>query len=147
MSGYTLHKTGVHLALRKRLQSCLAMLAGFVLAQSALANPVLNNVASGNVTIQPTPTTTQVNQTSGKAILNWQSFNIQQNEATHFYQPAHGVALNRISPNQGASQIFGSLTATGTIILINQAGIYFGPSSVVNVGSIMATTSDMTNAN
>ncbi len=112
-----------------------------------LANPVLDNVASGNVSIQQTPNVTTVNQASQNAIINWQSFNIGANQATHFIQPAGGVALNRISPLQGASQVYGTLTATGKIILINPAGVYFGPNSFVNVGSLIATTSNLTDEN
>jgi filamentous hemagglutinin family protein len=112
------------------------------------ANPVLDNVAAGNVTVQQNPGITQVNQSSQNAIINWQSFNISTQEKTQFVQPnASSVALNRISPNQGASQIYGQLTANGRIILVNQAGIYFGPGSRVDVGGIIASTSDITNAN
>src|SRR5690606_5431985 len=49
-------------------------------------------------------------------------------------------ALNRINPSQGVSQIYGRLTATGQIILVNPAGIFFGPGSFVNVGGMIATT-------
>src|SRR5208282_294268 len=68
-------------------------------------------------------------------------------QATHFIQPAGGIALNRISPTQGASQIYGVLTATGRIILVNAAGIYFGPSAYVNVGGLIATTADISDRN
>src|SRR5579871_6670763 len=111
------------------------------------ANPVLNNVASGNVSVSQSSNTVTVNQASQQAILNWHSFNINSGEHTHFQQPSGGVALNRIDPTQGASQIYGMLTATGKIILVNQAGIYFGPGSVVNVGGIIASTSDISNQN
>ena len=107
------------------------------------ANPVLNNVASGNVSITQTGTTTVVNQSSQKAIINWNSFNIGKNESTHFNQVSGGVALNRINPNQGASQIYGQLSATGQIILVNPAGIFFGPGSYVNVGGMIATTQNI----
>ena len=101
----------------------------FVLAYAAsgLANPVINNVAAGKVTINQTTNSTVVNQASHKAIINWNSFNIGSQELTHFQQPNGGVALNRINSNAGAAQIFGRLTATGRIILIDPAGIYFGP--------------------
>lgn len=113
----------------------------------AFANPVLDNVGAGQVSISQTPNVTTINQSSSKAILNWQSFNIQPGQSTHFIQPVGGVALNRISAAQGASQIYGVLTATGKIILINPAGIYFGPGSFVNVGSIIATTANITDKN
>ena len=113
----------------------------------ANANPILNNIASGNVSVVQSSTTTQINQTSQQGIINWHSFNIGPNEKTHFQQPVGGITLNRIDPNQGASQIFGMLTATGKIILVNQAGIFFGPGSVVNVGGIIASTSGISDKN
>lgn len=113
----------------------------------ALSNPIGGQVVSGNVSIQQAPNSTIINQSSQKAIINWQRFNIGAQEKTHFQQPAGGVALNRINPTQGASQIYGKLTATGQIILVNPAGIYFGPSAYVNVGGLIASTSDISNQN
>src|SRR6266478_9789239 len=105
----------------------LIFIFAVLLTSSAVANPVPQNYSAG-VTIDQSTNSTVVNQSSQKAIINWQSFNIVAQESTHFQQPAGGIALNRIDPTQGASQIFGQLTATGRIILINPAGIYFGPS-------------------
>lgn len=119
----------------------------FVLAINAFANPVLGNIASGNVNVQQTTGSTIVNQTSQRAIINWQSFNIGAQEQTHFQQPVGGVALNRIDPTQGPSQIYGRLTATGEIILTNPAGVFFGPGSYVNVGGLIATTGNITDQN
>src|SRR3990167_3419679 len=133
------------------LRTIVSKLAVLILAigmtESVLANPEGGAVTSGDATITQTPGNTQINQNSQQAIINWQSFNIQNGEATHFQQPTNGIALNRINPNQGASQIFGSLTATGRVVLINQAGVYFGPGSYVNVGSIIASTIDITDRN
>lgn len=122
-------------------------LLSFFCTFNALANPVLDNIAHGNVTVQQTPTSTTVNQSSQTAVINWQSFNIGKGESTHFNQPTGGVALNRINPNQGASQIWGNLSATGRIILINSAGIFFGPGAFVNVGGLIATTAGMSDEN
>ncbi len=107
------------------------------------ANPQLHNVAAGSVSVSQTPTSTTINQTSAKAVINWNSFNIGAGEHTHFQQPAGGVALNRINPAQGVSQIYGRLTATGQIILVNPAGFYFGPSAYVNVGGIIVSTKQL----
>src|SRR3990167_6936282 len=123
----------------------LAGVTSFLLSSAIFANPVLDNVAAGQVSIEQAPNTTTINQTSQKAIINWQSFNIAAPETTHFQQPADGIALNRISPAQGASQIYGRLTATGRIILVNPAGIFFGPGSFVNVGGMIATTMNISN--
>ncbi len=128
-------------------RNLLVFIATIMVMSPALANPVLGNVAAGGATITQTPNTTQVLQTTQKTIINWNSFNIGAQQSTSFVQPAGGVALNRISPTQGPSQIFGMLSATGTIILVNQAGIFFGPTAHVDVNGLIATTSDISNRN
>lgn len=125
----------------------VAMVGFYLLPGLSLANPMLDHVSYGNASIQQTATTTTVNQTSQKAIIHWDSFNIGSGEHTHFQQPTDGVALNRINANQGASEIYGSLTATGKIILTNSAGIYFGPNAYVNVGGMIATTTGISDQN
>ncbi len=128
--------------LRFALTLSCTLMAGY-----AIANPQGGVVSNGNASISANGTTTTINQSSQQAIINWNSFNIAAGETTHFQQPTHGVALNRINANQGASQIYGTLSATGQIILINAAGIHFGPGSMVNVGSIIASTSDISDKN
>ena len=129
------------------IKKLIIFIGAIFLTCSSFANPVLGNIASGQVSIQQGSNTTTINQSSSQAIINWQSFNIGANQATRFQQPAGGVTLNRINPTQGPSSILGMLSATGQIILINPAGIYFGSSAVVNVGGLIATTANITDAN
>ncbi len=129
------------------IQQVLVFITACLMGGMTFANPVISNVAAGQVTIKQVPNSTVINQSSQKAILNWKSFNIGAKESTHFQQPTNGIALNRISPQMGASQIYGRLSATGKIILVNQAGIYFGPGSHVDVGGLIASTRDMSDAN
>jgi len=131
----------------KMVMKIIIFLSAAVIMGAALANPQGGVVSNGSATIQQSPGSTVIQQNSQQAIINWQSFNIGSGETTHFQQPTGGVALNRVNPQQGASQIFGTLSATGQIILINQAGIYFGSGAVVDVGGIIASTTDMSNAN
>jgi len=131
----------------KALQLQVVFVTLFIFTPSIYANPVLNNASPG-VSIQQTATTTTVNQTSQNAIINWHNFNIASGEKTQFIQPnSSSVALNRIDPNQGVSQIFGQLTANGQIILVNQSGIFFGPGARVDVAGLIATTANISNAN
>ena len=125
------------------IKKTLTLTSAFFIATAVYANPVVDNIAHGDVSIQQTQDTTVINQTSPKAIINWQSFNIGEREATHFQQPAGGMTLNRVNPANGPSAIFGKLTANGQIILINPAGIYFGPSAYVNVGGLIASTANI----
>src|SRR3990167_5224137 len=111
---------------------------------SLFANPAVDHIVSGDVAIEQTANTTTINQASDKAIINWKSFNIDSNESTHFNQPAGGITLNRVDPTQGASVIYGKLTSTGQIILVNPGGVFFGSSAYVNVGSLIASTEGIT---
>lgn len=81
-----------------------------------------------------------VYQNQSTAIVNWQSFDIGSDASVHFNQQGNSTwsALNRIW-DANPSQIYGKLTADGSIYLINQNGILFGPGSIVNVNSLSAS--------
>jgi len=124
------------------------MLGAFGLVNLTFANPIGGIVSSGSATISQSPGLTQIQQQSNQAIINWDSFNIGTHEKTEFIQPSsHAIALNRINPNSGVSEIYGSLTANGKIILVNQSGIYFGPNSHVDVAALIASTANISDAN
>ena len=122
--------------------ACALLLAELLLVPPALANPAGGVVRGGRASIsgQGTANVT-VRQSSGSAILSWQSFNIQQGESTSFIQPGRSsVAINRIL-DASPSQILGNLSATGHVYLINPNGILFGPKAQVNVAGLTAATS------
>ena len=111
------------------------------------ATPQDGVVVEGNASISQSGSYTQVTQTSDRAVINWQSFNIANGEHVHFQQPsANSIALNRINPANGASQIYGRLSATGQVWLINPAGVVFGPTAQVDVNGLLATTANIRNA-
>src|SRR5471030_1331354 len=117
---------------------------------AATANPIVapGGFNPSQVNIQQNGPNLIINQSSHSTNINWDQFNIHKGETTTFNQPSRSsVAVNRIDSANGGSQIYGTLNANGRIILINQAGIYFGPGSFVNVGSIIASTSDMSKFN
>ncbi|MGH7217519.1 MAG: filamentous hemagglutinin N-terminal domain-containing protein, partial [Nitrospiraceae bacterium] len=113
-----------------------------------LANPTGPAVVGGDATVSGLGTShVTIAQASQHAIINWQQFNIAPNEITQFIQPnVQAIALNRIF-DQNPSQIFGSLQANGTVILLNPNGVMFGPNAQVNVGGLIASSLNLTNAN
>ena len=113
-----------------------------------LANPTGPAVVGGDATVSGLGTShVTIAQASQQAIINWQQFNIAPNEVTQFIQPnVQAIALNRIF-DQNPSQIFGSLRANGTVILLNPNGIMFGPNAQVNVGGLIASSLNLSNAN
>lgn len=89
-------------------------------------------------------TTMTIQQLSDKAILNWKDFNIGAGHGVVFQQPAAtSAALNRIW-SADPSVIAGRLSANGQVFLLNQSGIVFDQGAQVNVGSLLASTLNLT---
>jgi filamentous hemagglutinin len=115
-------------------------------ATGACANGPSTLVTSGKATAAQSANTLTVNQTTNSATLNWASFNVSADGKVVFKQPnSSSIALNRIF-DAGPSSIFGNVTANGQIYLLNPNGLIFGSSSVVNVGSLLASSLNMTDA-
>lgn len=114
--------------------------------QLAYANPQDGVVSDGAANINTVGDTLYVDQSTDKAVIDWNSFNIDANETTQFNQPSSSaITLNRIG-DTSPSQIFGTLTANGNIVLLNSNGILFGTNSSVNVNSIVASTASISNS-
>jgi filamentous hemagglutinin family protein len=113
--------------------------------------PTGGSVMRGTATIQQTATAQAaamtVNQTSQRAVVNWNTFNIGSAASVNFVQPnAQAVTLNRVN-DSNPSQIFGRMTSNGQVVLTNANGIYFAPGSSVDVGAITATTHSISDDN
>ncbi|ASK33546.1 hypothetical protein CEK62_03655, partial [Alcanivorax sp. N3-2A] len=115
----------------------------FGFGQSAHAAPSGGEVVAGNATISQQALETLINQTSSKAVINWQDFSIDPGELVKFIQESQSaVTLNRVTGGT-VSQIKGALTANGNIFLINPNGIVFGATAQVDVAGLIATTFDI----
>ncbi|WP_341909105.1 YDG domain-containing protein [Polaromonas sp. YR568] len=129
---------------RIRAARCLSSLLALLLGaawQPASALPSGGEVVAGQASIATTGgQSMQITQATDKAVLNWQSFNIGAGQSVQFLQPgAASVALNRVI-GDGASSIFGSLSANGQVFLINPAGVMFAPGAQVSVGGLVASS-------
>jgi filamentous hemagglutinin family protein len=139
---------------RPRLSRLLAWLlaawlghAGLALAQVAPgALPGGGQVMVGSGQLLLSPNLLVIQQNSNRLGLDWQSFNIGSGAAVEFRQPDAGsVALNRVVGHSG-SQIYGQLKANGQVFLTNPNGILFAPGSKVDVGGLVASTLDLSQA-
>ena len=132
--------------MKKLLLLSTSLTACTVFAPLALANPEDGVVSSGAATIENGINRVDIRQSSDRAVIDWRSFNINQGETTQFHQPSSSsLTVNRIN-DSNPSQILGTLQANGNLVLINQSGISFGAGSVVDVNSLIATSSDISNA-
>ncbi|PPD41636.1 MAG: filamentous hemagglutinin [Methylobacter sp.] len=137
------------LAIRALIAGGLVVGAGMQAAQAevpvpsspvTLSNTPVDIATQGHATAAVSGNAMTINQTTDKASIDWQSFNIGADSSVRFDQPAPtSVALNNIH-QADASRIMGSLTANGQVYLVNQNGFVFGANSQINVNSLVATT-------
>ncbi|MBV8168752.1 MAG: filamentous hemagglutinin N-terminal domain-containing protein, partial [Alphaproteobacteria bacterium] len=120
--------------------------ASALMVGAASANPKNGVVVGGSATIvQTAPNRVDINQSTDKAIINWGSYSIGAGERVNYNQPsASSVTLNRVS-GVDPSVILGQITANGKIMLINPNGILFGAGSRVDVGGLIASTTNIRN--
>lgn len=127
----------------QRLPLLAAVGAILFLPRFAWANPVGPVVQSGSASTAATGSHLQV-QASPNAVIQWQSFNIAPGETTTFVQPSpQSVVWNRIL-DPIPSQVFGHLEANGVVVLVNSAGFYFGPDSMVTAAGLVVSTAPVT---
>jgi len=107
--------------------------------------PVNGNVTAGNaVETLNNGTQLTITQSTNRAVIRWDSFNIGAGKIVEFAQPsATAAVLNRVSGSANPSEIFGTLNANGIVMLMNTNGIAFKAGSSVNVGSLIATTGEV----
>jgi large exoprotein involved in heme utilization and adhesion len=75
-----------------------SLLAFLSFVPVAEANPTGGTVTNGSANIVTSGNTLDINQSSQRAVINWQSFNVAPNETTKFNQPSSSsVTLNRIN--------------------------------------------------
>ncbi|MFP5414653.1 MAG: beta strand repeat-containing protein [Gammaproteobacteria bacterium] len=138
----------------KRTSGVLLLAAVSLLTPSAQAQtppdanqlPVGGQVVAGQAGITQSGAVMTIHQSTDRAAINWQRFDIGSAAQVNFVQPSSSsVALNRVTdPNP--SQIFGRLNANGQVFLTNASGVYFAPGATVNVGALVATTHGISDA-
>lgn len=125
------------------LRSCLVVY--LILNSTSVVYPLpqVDNVENGDVNLDYSQPGTLTIVATDDAIVNYNSFDIADNEQVIFILPdSDSKILNRII-GQDATEIYGSLSANGIIFLINPNGITFEAGSSVNVAGIVASTNDL----
>jgi filamentous hemagglutinin family protein len=107
------------------LATMTAVAALMILQRPALAGPAGGTVVDGTAAISQAGNVTNINQSSNRAVINWQGFSIGAKETVNFNQPGTTAAtLNRVIGNE-ASVISGALNANGQVFIVNSAGVLF----------------------
>ena len=115
-------------------------------APSSTQLPTGAQVSAGAAQVSQSAAVLTVKQSSATAALNWQTFDVGSQATVNFEQPnSQSVVLNRVQ-SSNPSQIFGKINSNGSIFLQNPSGVYFAPGSSVDVGSFLATTHAISDA-
>jgi len=108
--------------------------------------PTGGQVVSGSANLSQTGTQLSITQSTGKAIVNWQTFSIGSGAQVVFVQPSSSSAtLNRVLSAEPSS-IYGQLSANGNVFLINPNGILVGASGQINTNGLTLSTSNISDA-
>ncbi len=128
----------------RRHATRLALAASTALTPAALVAeglPTGGQVVQGAAQIaQPGPTQLNVNQSSDRAVINWNGFSVGQGNAVNFNQPtSNSATLNRVTGGL-PSQIDGSITANGHVYLVNPRGVVVGPTGRIDAQGFVASS-------
>ena len=128
--------------------AALVVLAAPAHAQlAATAHPMGGQVTGGSASIQQKGNTTDIVQRTGRAAIDWQSFNVGSNARVAFSQPnSKSVVLNTVvGPNP--SEIAGRITANGVVAVVNQSGVIFDRGSQVDTAGLIVSAAGITRQN
>ena len=123
-----------------RVPTAAVLLAACRLCQPQVqANPAGGTVAQGTATFSTSGSQLTI-QTSDRAYINWQSFNIDAGETTTFQQPSSSSLVWNNIHDSNPSQILGNLNANGYVVLQNQAGFFIGGQAAISTRGLILTT-------
>jgi filamentous hemagglutinin family protein len=109
----------------------------------SFASPSGEVVTSGSATVSQSGKITNINQSTNKASINWQKFNVASDETVNFNQPnVNSITLNRVVGNE-RSVIDGALNANGQVWILNSNGVLFGKNASINTAGLLATTKEL----
>jgi len=131
--------------MNSRLLLALTILFFLVFSPISLrALPGDPNLVAGQAEISlPSPQQMLIGQASDRIVINWRDFSISADELVRFAQPgADASALNRVTGGN-LSEIYGTLSANGQVILLNPHGVMVGETGVIDVNSFLASTLDV----
>ncbi|MCA9212612.1 MAG: filamentous hemagglutinin N-terminal domain-containing protein [Planctomycetales bacterium] len=125
--------------------SSLAITVHVVVAQDA-GLPTGGNVVAGTASLNSTGGLLNVNASTARSIVNWNSFNVGAGKAVNFNLPnSNSAILNRVVTPNMSSTVNGVLNSNGHVYLVNPSGIVLGSQGVVNTNGFVASTFDIAN--
>lgn len=140
-------KTGKTQRQRRLIRLSLLALAGAAALPASAELPSGGQITAGTGSIAVNGNTMTIQQSTSRMVTDWRSFNVGAGKTVEFIQPSSSAAaLNRVTGSD-VSVIQGSIRANGQVFLLNPNGVLFTPTAQVNVGGLVASTLNLSNAN
>lgn len=115
----------------------------FLSAASAGELPTGPTVQQGSVAHSIADNTMTIDQTSARAVVNYDSFGIGAENAVNINMPdSNSAFLGRVT-GPTISAIHGTLNSNGSVYLVNRNGIVVGETAAINVHKLVASTLDV----
>jgi filamentous hemagglutinin family protein len=120
----------------------LTLVAALVASAAAPAQPSGGSVVSGSANISQAADTTTI--TAGhNSVLRWDSFDVGAAHTVEFVQPSVDARVLNWIEGLAASRIDGTLRANGHVYLVNQAGLFFGQTAVIDAARLYAVAGSL----
>ena len=114
----------------------IATLLNTTVSVMAEVLPNGETVDSGVISISQNEQSMIINQSSNHAIIEWNSFDIGQNNSVVFQQPSiSSSALNRVMSGN-PTNLAGTLGANGNVFVVNENGVYFTSTAIISANSL-----------
>jgi filamentous hemagglutinin family protein len=122
----------------------MGLVAAVQAQQAADTLPLGEVIARGAATVTRNGALMTINQSSNRAAIEWNSFNIGSAATVNHVTPgASAITLHRVTGTGGTSLIDGTLSSNGRVFLVNTSGVVFSSTARVNVGSLVASSRDL----
>ncbi|WP_230256355.1 YDG domain-containing protein [Rhodopirellula halodulae] len=125
----------------------LGMVAGAGVSQGqSPALPSGADVVAGQAAISQSAGVMDIQASTSRTIVNWDSFNVGAGNIANFQLPdSNSAILNRVTTPNMPSTISGTIQSNGNVVLVNPSGIMLSQSGLVNTNGFIASTFDVTN--
>jgi filamentous hemagglutinin family protein len=124
----------------------MALVLAMLQASAAWGLPTGGQVVVGQASFRPGAGRLDIQQTSTKAVTNWQSFSVDAGERIDILQPSSNAALLARVTGGDLSRIYGDIHADGRLYLINPNGVLIGPHGRIDTAGFTASTRDLKDA-
>ena len=136
-----------HTVISRMILITIATLFNTIVTVSLMAEGLPNGetVVSGVISISQNEQSMTIDQSSNQAIIEWNSFDIGQNNSVTFQQPSiSSSALNRVMSGNPTT-LAGTLNSNGNVYVVNENGVYFTSTSSITANSFAASTLALSN--